>query len=251
MLFRLSFPLPRVPGLKIEDTTALVTGANRGIGKALVEALLAAGAGKVYATARDTDKLPFTDNRVQGLPVDVTDAASVGAAADAAGDIDLVISNAGVLNFASFLDGDLDVLRQDMEVNYFGALNVARAFAPALRRTKGAFVNLNSVVSYASMPAIGGYSASKAAAHSLTLALRAELGPDGVTVLGVYPGPIDTDMAKDLPMDKHGVEDTAAAILRGIESGDTHIAPDPMAEDVRTAYFDDPRNVEKQFASTD
>ena len=110
---------------------------------------------------------------------------------------------------------------------------------------------MGSVVSFASMPAIGGYSASKAAVHSLTLALRGELAQHDIDVHGVYPGPIDTDMAKDLPMDKASTADTAAAILAGIEAGDTHIAPDPMAKEVVGTWVKDPKAIEAQFAAMD
>ena len=237
--------------MKIKNATVLVSGANRGIGKAIVEGLLAGGVKKVYATARDTAKLTFNDDRVVPLTLDVTDAASAAALTQAAPDIDMLINNAGVLHFASITEGDLSEIEQDLNVNYYGIIHVVRALLPALKKSKGSIVNMGSVVSFASMPAIGGYSASKAAVHSLTLALRGELAPHGIDVHGVYPGPIDTDMAKDLPMEKASTADTAAAILAGIEAGDTHIAPDPMAKEVVGTWVKDPKAIETQFAAMD
>jgi len=235
--------------MKIANTTALVTGANRGIGKALVEALLAGGATKVYATARNAAQLRFNDDRVVPLTLDVTDSASSAALTGAAPDVDLLINNAGALHFTSITEGDLGEIEHDLNVNYFGVIRVTRALLPALKTNKGTIVNLGSVVSFASMPAIGGYSASKAAVHSLTLALRGELAKHLIAVHGVYPGPIDTDMAKDLPMDKASVSDTAAAILAGIEAGETHIAPDPMAQEVVSTWKTNPKAIEEQFGA--
>lgn len=235
--------------MKIQNANAFVTGANRGIGRAVVEALLAAGAGKVYAAARNTGQLAFSDPRVVPIALDVTDATAVKAAAAAAPDVDLLINNAGVLHYTSQAEGDIDDIRRDFEVNYFGVIAVTRAFLPSLKKARGAIVNLNSVVSFGSMPGIGGYSASKAASHSLTLGLRGELAAHGVTVHGVYPGPIDTDMAKDIPMDKASPEEVATAILAGIEAGTTHIAPDPMARSVVDTWISAPKAIEEQFAA--
>ena len=234
--------------MKIENTTAFVTGANRGIGKALVEALLDGGAKKVYATARDVAKLPFTDPRVVKVQLDVTDADSVAAATQGVGDVDLLINNAGV-NAASTAFGDIAGHRSDLEVNYFGVLRVSQALAETIKANKGAIVNLNSLVSLASMAPIASYSVSKAASHSLTLSLRAELAQFGVSVLGVYPGPIDTDMAKDMPMDKATPADAAAAILAGIETGETHITPDDMSREVVPTWKTNPIAIEESFAS--
>ncbi|MBB6429921.1 SDR family oxidoreductase [Algisphaera agarilytica] len=234
--------------MKIQDTTAFVTGANRGIGKALVEELLAGGAKKIYATARDTSKLPFTDPRVVKVQLDVTDDESVTAATQDVGDVELLINNAGV-NAASTAFGDIDGHRSDLEVNYFGVLRVSQALAETLKANQGTIVNLNSLVSLASMAPIASYGVSKAASHSLTLALRAELAESGVSVHGVYAGPIDTDMAKDMPMAKATPADAAAAILDGVEAGETHIAPDAMAQEVVATWRNNPVAVEEMFAS--
>lgn len=234
--------------MQIKDTTAFVTGANRGIGKALVDALLAGEAKKVYATARDVAKLPFTDPRVVKVQLDVTDAESIAAATKNVGDVELLINNAGV-NAASTAFDDIAGHRSDLEVNYFGVLRVSRALVETLKANKGTIVNLNSLVSLASMAPIASYSVSKAASHSLTLALRAELAKFGVSVYGVYAGPIDTDMAKDMPMDKASPDEAAAAILAGVEARETHITPDDMAREVVATWRTNPVAVEEMFAS--
>jgi short-subunit dehydrogenase len=134
--------------------------------------------------------------------------------------------------------------------NYFGALNVARAFVPALERNQpGALVNMLSVVSLAAMPALGGYSVSKAAAGSMSQALRGELHARGIEVYGVYPGPIDTDMSREITLPKTSAEATARAIIAGIDAGQLDIFPDPMSANVREAWSKDPVALAAQFAS--
>jgi len=241
-------------GLPIQSQVALVTGANRGIGRALVEALLARGAKRVYATARTaaslTPLVALDRARVRPLTLDITNPADVARAADAAPDVSLLFNNAGALAVGSLLDAPLDGVRRDMEVNYFGTLGVSRAFAPIIERNGGGgIVNVLSIVSLASMPGIGGYNASKAAAWSLTLSLRAELGPRGVSVFGVFPGPIDTDMAKVVTLPKTAPQALAEEVLAGIEAGLEDIFPDPMSKQVYAAWAADHKAVEKQFAS--
>lgn len=233
--------------MQIKNTTAFVTGTNRGIGRALVNTLLACGAKKIYATGRDITKLPFTDPRVVKVELDVTDPDSVEAATKGITDIELLINNAGV-NAASRVMGDIAGHRSDLEVNYFGVLRVTQALAETLKANKGTIVNLNSLVSLASMAPIASYGVSKAASHSLTLALRAELAKDNVAVYGVYPGPIDTDMSKDMPMDKASPDEAAAAIVAGIEARVTHITPDDMSKEVVGIWRTNPVAVEEMFA---
>ena len=236
----------------LKDTLALVTGANRGIGRAFVESLLARGA-RVLATARDPDTLgpvvALAPERVRALRLDVTDDAQVAAAAEAAGDLDLLINNAGSLASYSVLDSDLAALRQDMETNFFGTLRMVRAFAPALARRKGRLLNVLTVVSLASMPGIGGYGASKAAAWSMTQSIRAELAAKGVRVHGVYPGPVDTDMIRAFEMDKTPPRQVADAALDGLLAGEEDIAPDPMSRQILAQWRQDPRAVEAMFAA--
>lgn len=239
--------------MTIQDAKVLVTGANRGIGFALVKAALARGAAKIYAAARNTDALgdvvAMDPQRVAPIKLDITNAADVASAAKAAADVTLLINNAGVATFGSLFDAPEEKLRLDMEVNYFGTAAMARAFASSIEANGGgAIVNLDSVVSFGNMPMASGYSASKAAEHSLTQAMRSLLAERGISVHGVYPGPVDTDMAEDLEMDKASPEDVANEILDGVEAGTEDIFPDPMAKGVGEAYFKDPKGVEKQFA---
>jgi NAD(P)-dependent dehydrogenase (short-subunit alcohol dehydrogenase family) len=237
--------------MKIADTVALVTGANRGLGRALVADLLVRGARRVYAAARDPRAI-LEDRRVVPLQLDTTDPAQVQAAAAAAPDVRLLVNNAGVLASTSVLDSARESLQRDLDVNYHGTLNVVRAFLPTLSAPAAsgdaAIVNVLSVVSMASMLGLGGYSASKAAAWSLTQALRAELRARGVRVHAAFPGPIDTDMTHGMELVKTSPADVARAILDGVEAGHDDIAPDPMSADVLATFLRDPRELERQFA---
>lgn len=239
--------------MQISGSIALVTGANRGIGRAIVEALLARGAAKVYAAGRDAaglaEVVALDPTRVSALALDVTDAASVAGAAAAARDVTLLINNAGHLEFGGTLGGDAAALERQFSVNVFGPLHTAQAFAPALTARGGAIVNLLSIVARAAMPGIALYSASKAAALSLTQGLRAELAGAGVTVHSVFPGPVDTRMAADIDLPKTSPADVAAAILDGVEAGHDDIYPDPMSRQVAAGWASDPKAVERQFAA--
>ncbi|OYU14176.1 MAG: short-chain dehydrogenase [Alphaproteobacteria bacterium PA4] len=232
------------------NTIALVTGANRGIGRALVEALLARGARRVYAAARDIDSLGvFADPRVVPLALDVTDAAQITAAAARAADVTLVINNAGALEGGTALDADVDSLDRQLQVNVIGPARIAQAFAASLKANQGALANVLSVVGRAPMPGLAFYSVSKAAAASLTAALRGTFAGSGVSVHGIFPGPVDTDMAKDIDMDKTPPAVVAAAILDGIAAGAADIYPDAMAQMVGAGWAADPLAIERQFAA--
>jgi NAD(P)-dependent dehydrogenase (short-subunit alcohol dehydrogenase family) len=240
--------------MKISNATVLVTGANRGIGLALVRALLDGGASRVYAAARNTDQLAKAVSadpaRVVPVPLDVTNAASGAAAARTVGSVDILLNNAGALHFGNLLDMPIEEVQSDLDVNCLGTLRVVRAFAPLFRQGhEAAVVNLLSVVSLANAPGLGGYSVSKAAALSMTQAIRATLAGRGVSVHGMYPGPVDTDMAKDLPLDKTPPDAVARAIVSGIEAGDEDIFPDPMALQVAAGWKQDRKAVERQFAA--
>ena len=240
--------------MTIDSSIALVTGANRGIGRALVEELLAQGAVRVYAAARDLNALgpvvALDRSRVRPLGLDITDPADLAAAALAARDITLLINNAGVLDFGSVLDVTDTALRRDMEVNYFGTLAAARAFAPALAANGGgALVNVLTLVALASMPGLGAYNASKAAAWSMTQSLRADLGKRGTKVHAVFPGAVDTDMLKGVEMPKTSPADIARAIVAGVVAGDEDIFPDPMSRQMYAAWAADHKAVERQFAT--
>jgi NAD(P)-dependent dehydrogenase (short-subunit alcohol dehydrogenase family) len=241
---------------EIAGRSALVTGANRGIGRALVEALVERGAARVWAGTRREDALAELrakyPRRVETLALDVTSDADVTAAAARAGDVSLLVNNAGVasLQGASVTDPEwLRAGRREIDVNLFGSLVVSQAFAPVLRRNGGgALVNIVSVAGLVNFPQLLSYSASKAALHSLTQGLRAALRAQGTHVVGVYPGPVDTDMAKDIPLEKASPAFVAQAILDGLASGAEEIFPDPMAQRFGAAFLKDPKALEQQFA---
>ncbi len=234
----------------LSGKTVLVTGANRGIGAATVRELLRAGVAKVYAAARKPSSLPdFGDARVVPLALDLRDDASIATASRTAADADILINNAGTATFGDLLDAPVETVTADFSTNVYGTLNVIRAFAPGFKaRRSGAVVNVLSVVGLTAAPGLPGYSASKAALQSLTQSLRATLKPFNVDVFGVYPGPIDTDMARDLPWDKTTPEHAAQKIVAGIIAGDAYIFPDPMAEKVGYLWQTDGRALDSVLA---
>ncbi|MEM1415775.1 MAG: SDR family NAD(P)-dependent oxidoreductase [Myxococcota bacterium] len=230
---------------------ALVTGASRGIGRALVPALLDAGASKVYATARDTAKVAdLAGERVVPLALDVTDLSSIAAAARRAEDVTLLLNNAGSLRSYDVLGASRADLEADLAVNFFGPLEVTKAFRAALAAAEqGVLVNVLTLVSLASMAGIGGYAASKAAALSLTQSLRATLRAEGTRVVGVYPGAVDTDMIRGFEMAKATPESVAAALVQGVAAGAVDIFPDAMSEPLGALWQKDPKALEARFAS--
>lgn len=239
----------------IQGSVAFVTGANRGIGRAITDALLERGAVKVYAASRQPETL--TDlgkrhgNRVVPLELDVTDTAQAQAAAERAGDAQILINNAGVAVGGGLADdGIVEAARTEMEVNYFAPLHLVQRFAPILGANGGgAIVNISSIAGLTNFPFYPTYSASKAAAHSLTQAARALLAAQNTAVHGVYPGPVDTDMSKDFDMDKASPEDVANAILDGLEAGVADIFPDTFAEDFGQQFGTSPKASEEQLAA--
>jgi NAD(P)-dependent dehydrogenase (short-subunit alcohol dehydrogenase family) len=239
--------------MKLQGSKVLVTGSNRGIGRSLVQALLARGAATVYAAARDPKALAGlvaeSGERVVPVQLDITNAVEVAAAGKLVDSLDLLINNAGLLGSGGLLDGSLEAIERDMRTNYFGTLAVTRALLPAIEKQKGSIVNVLTVVALASMPGLGGYSASKAAALSLTQALRGELGKRGIGVTAVFPGPVDTDMAREITLPKTSPAEVAKAILDGLERGDEDIFPDAMAQQVGGEFAKAPKNVERMFAA--
>jgi len=239
--------------MQVRGSIALVTGANRGIGRALVESLLSHGAARVYATARheaDLGAIAGLDRqRVVGLPLDVTDIAQLARIAEAAQDVNLLFNNAGVLDFGSVLDAPDEAFRRNFDVNCFGLLHATRAFAPALTRNHGAVVNLLTLVALASMPGLGVYNASKAAAWSLTQSLRADLGKKGVKVLGVFPGAVDTDMLKGVDMPKTSPRAVADEVIAALEADAEDVFPDPMSKQLYSEWARDHKGIEHQFAA--
>ncbi len=243
-------------GLKIAGRVALVTGANRGIGRALVDALLERGARKVYGGARKPEALAdlaTSKERVVPLRLDITNAADVRQAVAQAEDVDLLVNNAAVLGhlFGGFEDAVwLDVARQEYETNVLGSLRVSQAFAPVLaRHGGGTIVNVSSVAGLVGMPGVLTYSTTKAALHSLTQSTRQMLRGQGTFVVGVYPGPVDTDMAADFVFPKVSPASVAHAILDGLERGQEEIYPDPFAVEHGDAYAVNPKDLEGRIAA--
>jgi NAD(P)-dependent dehydrogenase (short-subunit alcohol dehydrogenase family) len=235
--------------MKIENSAVLVTGANRGIGRALVDALLSAGARTIYAAARKPETVAPRE-RVVPIRLDTTDARDIAALAQRAPDVSLLINNAGIVGSMSVLKSARSDLERDFATNLFGTLETTRALVPVIEKNGGgAVANVLSVVSFASMPMLGGYSAAKAAAHSVTQSLRFELRPRGIAVHAVFPGPVDTDMAKGFDMPKASAESVARAIVEGIARGDEDIAPDPMSREVLALWSRDPKAIERQFGA--
>jgi NAD(P)-dependent dehydrogenase (short-subunit alcohol dehydrogenase family) len=238
----------------VKNSTALVTGANRGIGRAYVEALVAAGAKKVYATARKAESLADLaaahPGKVEVFALDITSPVQITAAAEQAGDVNLLINNAGVASGGPVVAAkDLSGLEQDFRVNVVGTTAMTRAFAPVLKANGGgAVVVLNSIASLVNFTILGGYSASKAALHSVTQNLRVELGKQGTLVTGVYPGPIDTEMAEPLEMPKEQPSAVAEATIAGLAAGDEEVFPDAMAREMAESIKADWKAVEKNVA---
>jgi len=223
--------------MHITGSTALVTGANRGLGAAFVQELLDRGAAKVYAAARTPR--PSADPRVVPLRIDVTDPDQVAAAAEAAPDVSLVINNAGTHSGARIADGDLAGIQADLDTNFFGPIVVTRAFAPVLAANGGgAVLTVHSVLSWISSG--DGYSASKAAAWSATNALRQALAPAGTTVTGLHVGFIDTDMAAHIDAPKADPRDVASQALDGVEAGAAEVLADDVTRSVKAGLAGEP-----------
>lgn len=219
--------------MQIKGRTALVTGANRGLGLHLAKALLAAGATKVYAAARNPASVDIPG--VVPIQLDVTDPASIAAAAERASDVDLLINNAGIANPGPLLAaGAVEQLRGHIETNGISLLTVTQAFAPVLKRNGGgAVVNVLSVLSWVALPSLATYSASKSLGWSLTNGLRLELQEQQTRVFAVHPAYIDTDMTKGIDGQKSRPEDVARIVLEGIEQNLDEILVDDVGRHVK------------------
>src|SRR6516225_795141 len=232
-------------GIDIANMTVLITGANRGIGRALVNEALRRGAKRVFAGSRGA--LDMADERVTPLMLDVTNVSQIRRAVEAVDTLDVLINNAGIAIYDDLTN--LDVIEQHLQVNFVGMLRVTHAFVPQLKRSHGAIVNNLSLAALAALPMIPAYSISKAAAFNMTQSLRALLAGQGVTVHAVIIGPTDTDMNRGFDIPKASPESTAAGIFDGLERGEEDIFPDPAsqsaAEGWRTGVA---KALERQFA---
>jgi len=224
--------------MKIRDSVAFVTGANRGIGLAFTQELLAGGVRKVYAAARNPERITLVG--VECVRLDVTNPEDAAAAARQCTDVNLLINNAGIALWTGFLAPDsIEAARSEMETNYYGPLLLSRAFAPVLAKNGGgAIVNLLSVLSWVAVPSAGTYSASKAAAWALTNWLRTALREQGTQVVGVHAGPIDTDMASNLTLPKVKPTDVVRQVLSGVEAGRDEVLIDDMTRQVKAGLSD-------------
>jgi NAD(P)-dependent dehydrogenase (short-subunit alcohol dehydrogenase family) len=230
----------------IKDKVILVTGANRGIGKALVEEALNRGAKRVYAATRQP--LTHSDMRVTPLIMDVTNAEQIQQAASEIEQLDVLVNNAGIALYDDL--SDPKVVEQHLAVNLFGPLNVTHAFLPLLKRSKGAIVNNVSMMSLAPFPVTPAYAISKAAAFNLTQSLRALLAGWGVKVHAVLTGPTDTDMTRGFDIPKASPESVAQAIFDGVEKGDEDIFPDPASQGIAEGWRNGVvKAMEQQFAA--
>lgn len=236
--------------IEVKGKVALVTGANRGIGRAIVESFIKHGAHKVYLAVRDlssTDELVKQyDNKVVPLQVDITDKATVELLSEKAGDTDIVVNNAGVLEVSNPLDSHFkDVFLRELDVNVFGLINMAQAFAPIMVKNKGAFVQLNSVASLVNMTPISSYSASKAASYSITQGLKNLLNEQGVHVLSVHPGATDTNMLKNINFDGFAepVEVVSEGIVQALRNGEFLLFPGKESQQIGSHYQHFSKNV--------
>ena len=231
--------------MTIADRAVLVTGANRGIGQALVEEALRRGATRVYAGTRQP--LAHFDGRVTPLTLDVTNAAHIQGAVERVESLDILINNAGLALYDDL--SDRAAIERHLAVNLFGTYGVTRAFLPSLTLSRGAIVNVLSVAAFAPVPIVPAYSISKAAAFSLTQSLRALLAGRGISVHAVLTGPVDTDMSRGLEIPKPSAESVARAIFDGVEKEEEDIFPHPMSESLAESWRSGAvKALEREFA---
>ena len=232
--------------MNIEGHTILITGASRGIGKALVDEALRRGAARVYAGTRGP--LVYHDSRVVPVALDVTDRDQIATAAQQVGELDVLVNNAGIALFDDL--SDRAVIEQHLAVNLFGPFEVTQAFLPALARSHGVIVNNASMMALAPFPVTPAYAISKAAEFNLTQSLRAIVKAQGISVHAVLTGPTDTDMTRGYEIPKATPESVAQAIFEGLERGDEEIFPDPMSEALAESWNNGvAKAFEHQFAA--
>ncbi len=231
--------------MNIAHKTVLVTGANRGIGRALVNEALQRGAKRVYAGTRGT--LDIADERVTPLMLDVTNAEQIEQAVRQVGNLDVLINNSRIAPYDDL--SDPAVIEQALAVNFFGMYKVSRAFLPMLKRSKGAIVNNLSLMALAPLPLTPSYAISKAAALSMTQSLRALLASEGVTVHGVFLGPVDTDMTRGFEIPKASPQSVAQGIFEGLRNNEEDIFPDAMSQPIAEGWRNGvAKEFERQYA---
>lgn len=234
---------------------ALISGANRGIGKAIAVELLERGASKIYAGARNIETLNELvekyGDRVIPLTLDVANSESISQAASQVEDLDILVNNAGVFSVGGiFSPMANNSLSENLSVNVWGVLRLSNSVVEHIMKEKEtAIINISSLAGLGNMPMAATYSVSKAAVHSLTQGMRAELANNNTLVMGVYPGAIDTDMAAAIDMDKDSPENVAKNILDGLENGTEDIFPDVMSKQAGEFYASNPKGVEQEFAN--
>jgi NAD(P)-dependent dehydrogenase (short-subunit alcohol dehydrogenase family) len=234
--------------MEIAGSVALVTGANRGIGREFAKALVERGAAKVYATARNPEQIDIPG--VETLRLDITDPSSITEVARVAQDVTLLINNAGIETGQSLITGDLDKIRQEIETHYFGTLNVVRGFAEILADNGGgAILNVLSALSWLAWQGTTGYTAAKAAEWGLTNGIRVELADQGTLVTGLHLGATDTDMVSHWDIPKGDPADVVRAALDGIEADSLEVLADDTARNVKQALSADPRVLYPQLAA--
>lgn len=237
--------------MMVEGTTALVTGANRGLGRELVQQLVDRGAAKVYAAGRDMGRLAALQDAYPGcvtpLTLDVTSPIDVVHAIKVASDVELLINNAGVLSFGGPLDVQRSAFERDLAVNFYGPLELTRAFTDVLARNSGTVVNVLTLLSFISVPGFAAYNVSKAASWSMAMSLRPELARRGIQVVNVFPAGIDTDMLRGVEAPKDSPAAVARDIIAGLQNGDEDVYP-ASAHSIFAAWRENHKAVERMFA---
>ncbi|WP_026842791.1 SDR family oxidoreductase [Citrifermentans bremense] len=237
--------------MELRDQVVLVTGANGGIGSALVSAFLTAGVKKIYAGTKNKGTLPggLGDPRITPVVIDIADPSSVKAAALACPDVTILVNNAGINLGSSLLDAPISA-RMEFDVNVFGTLSMCTAFAPVLKTNSGGcIVNIISILAMVSMPSNGTYCASKAALHSVTQGMRGSLAEQGTRVIGIYPGPVATRLTEGLEIPKAAPEKVAEEVVAGLLGDCDEVYPDDMSKNVSQGLAANAKAVEQQFAA--
>ena len=240
--------------MDIKGSVAFVTGANRGLGRAFVEGLINMGAARIYTAARAGEALDELTRRhgerISPVVLDVTDSTAVYSAAETATDVNLLINNAGVAHFAGFTSAmNLGSAHEEMNVNYFGSLEMMRAFAPVLKNNGGGMIiQIASIASMVTFPVVGSYCASKAALNALIQGVRAELATQKTAVAGVYPGVITTEMSARFDAPGVPPEAIVRATLEAVTNGEEDIFPDAMSQDLYRKVLQDPKALERELS---